>query len=268
MKPIFKYSGGKKREAKFLATLVDPNSKRIVEPFCGGAALSFYLEKPALVADVRKDVITTLNVVKDAALYPEFQRRCDDLSKVTDVTELERTFYAQRDDMWQCDEPLDVAWRFIVIRQLVFSGMDRINAKTGKENAPFGWYKQFKCNLSRAHHDLLQTWEIRQQPFEHTFEQLRDGDAVFSDPPYLDRNSTYDGTHDPGLEMHQRLQACHDACDHSWLLVHCRHAAYEAFAARHETTSRSFTYSQNFVGRDNSKSKTEHIYVRNGLHRA
>lgn len=262
MKPIFKYSGGKKREAKYIASLMGQHD-RIVEPFCGSAALSFYLEKPALVTDVRKDVITTLNVVKSKELYPQLQKRCDDLSQVTAIEDLERVFYQQRDEMWGCTDTLDIAWRFIVIRQLVFSGMDRINVKTGKENAPFGWYKQFKCNLSPAHHDLLQTWEIKCQAFEETFEELKAGDVVFSDPPYLDRNSMYDGTSDTGVEMHKRLQKCHDECDHDWLLVHCKHVGYDSFAARYNTTTRAFMYSQNFVGRDNSKSKTEHIYVRN-----
>jgi DNA adenine methylase len=261
MKPIFKYSGGKKRESKFIASLTGDDHLRTVEPFAGSAALSFYYEKPALVADVRKDVIATFKAVQDPVLYPQLQARCDALSLVTDIKELERAFYAQRDEMWGCTDVLDIAWRFIVIRQLVFSGMDRINVKTGKENAPFGWYKQFKCNLSLAHHELLQTWEVAQQPFEQTFTHVREGDLVFSDPPYLDRNSTYDGTHDPGQEMHQQLQSLHDTCQSPWMLVHCKHSGYDAFASRHRLTTKEFMYSQNFVGRDNTKSKTQHIYV-------
>lgn len=261
MQPIFKYSGGKKRESKFIAGLMGTEHTRTVEPFCGSAALSFYFNKPALVADVRSDVVTTLNVVKNPELYPELQCRCDKLSSVTDVKVLETEFYVQRDDMWKCTDPLDVAWRFIVIRQLVFSGMDRINLKTGKENAPFGWYPRFKCNLSLEHHQLLQSWDIRLQPFDQTFNQLKDGDCVFSDPPYLDRNSTYGGTDDPGLSMHRQLQACHDNCTRPWLLVHCKHAEYDTFANRHHATTRVFMYSQNFVGRNNSKSKIEHVYV-------
>ena len=169
MKPIFKYSGGKSREAKFITSLINKNKySRIVEPFCGGAAISFYLEMPALVTDIRKDILITFNVVKDKEGYEILQNRCNELSKELDIKKLEEVFYYQRDKMWCKGDELDVAWRFIVIRQLVFSGIDRINQKTGKENAPFGWYKQFKCNLSKKHHTLLQTWEIKQQPLYET----------------------------------------------------------------------------------------------------
>ena len=263
MKPIFKYSGGKSREAKFISSLTKNEHLRTVEPFCGSAAMSFFYEKPALVTDIRKDVITTLQTVKDKNLYPALQRRVDELSKETNIEKLEKHFYEQRDDMWGCSDPLDVAYRFIVIRQLVFSGIDRINTKTGKENAPFGWYKQFKCHLSSAHHELMQSWEIKQQEFSQTFSEIIESDLVFSDPPYLGRNSTYGGENDVNIDFHRKLQSCHDDCNANWLLVHCEHPEYEDFMKRHLATTKQFSYSQNFVGRDNSKSKTVHIYVQN-----
>ena len=49
MKPIFKYSGGKGRELKRIKTLIPSINEfdRVVEPFAGGAAFAFDLEKPA-----------------------------------------------------------------------------------------------------------------------------------------------------------------------------------------------------------------------------
>jgi DNA adenine methylase len=261
MQPIFKYSGGKKRECKFLKSIL-PQINRIVEPFAGSCALAFYLEKPALVSDVRSDVITTLRVVQDQKLYPLLQERIDELSSVNDKLKLKDEFYLQRDNNFGCINPLDIAYRFIVIRQLVFSGMDRVNAKTGKENAPFAWYGSFKCNLSKVHHELLQSWEIRQQSYEETFKQLKQDDLVFLDPPYASRNSTY-ALGDPGNQLHVKLQKLCNECEQKFLLVHCEHELYNEFCLKHDTITKDFMYAQNFKGRNNTKSKTKHLYIRN-----
>lgn len=263
MKAPFKYSGGKTREAKYLKSLLPSSGvTRIVEPFAGSCAFSFYVEKPALVSDVRPDVVTTLQVIQSPTLFPLLKERLDALSVVDDVEKLKGEFYRQRDEVWGTTDPLAVAYRFIVIRQLVFSGMDRINVKTGKENAPFGWYKRFSTNITKQHHDLMQTWEIRLQSFEETMRQTQEGDLVFLDPPYLGRNSTY-GTGDPGVGLHEGLQAACDASNVRWLFVHCEHPFYDGFCGRHRTLKRDFSYSQNFKGRDNSASKTKHVYVMN-----
>lgn len=262
MKPIFKYSGGKSREAKFISTLAPIKFSRVVEPFAGSAAMSFFFEKPALIGDVRQDAMTCLRVAQDPKLYKQLQKRVDELKLVSSKFELEPMFYHWRDKMWQAVDPLDRAFRWIVIRQLVFSGIDRSNAKTGKENAPFGWYDQFKCNLSDKHHNLISTWEIKTQSAVDTLEQVKDGDFVFLDPPYLSRNSSY-GSTAPEEKMHDELLSKLDKIKQPWLIVHCEHPVYLEFAKRHVLVEKDFMYSQNFKGRDNTKSKTRHLYIKN-----
>jgi DNA adenine methylase len=264
MKSPFKYSGGKSREAKFLTSLVNVNStQRIVEPFAGSAAFAFFLEKPALISDVRKDVITTLEVIQDNKLYPLLQEKLDSLRRETDIKLLEKEFYVQRDQFWKSENKLEIAYRFIVIRQLVFSGIDRINIKTGKENAPFGWYPHFKCHLSDAHHKLLQNWEIKLQSFEKTLNETHQNDLVFFDPPYLERNSVYGGEVETSLELHQNLLSSIRKLDCNWLIVHCDSPLYRNFGNEFKMYEKQFSYYQNFKGRDNSKSKTSHLYISN-----
>ena len=41
MKPLVKYQGGKTRELKIISKMMPKEFNRVVEPFCGGAALSF-----------------------------------------------------------------------------------------------------------------------------------------------------------------------------------------------------------------------------------
>jgi len=43
MKPIVKYQGGKSRELPLIKQMLPPQFSRVVEPFCGGAAVSFGL---------------------------------------------------------------------------------------------------------------------------------------------------------------------------------------------------------------------------------
>ena len=43
MKPLVKYQGGKSREIKIISQLMPKEYDRIVEPFCGGAAVSLQI---------------------------------------------------------------------------------------------------------------------------------------------------------------------------------------------------------------------------------
>ena len=155
MKPIFKYSGGKSRELKTIKKLLPDNFNRVVEPFAGSAAVSFGIEKPMVLNDIRHNNMATFRAVQNKEYFEQLMDWISHLSTLS-VDELEKVYYEQRDGMWQkCETDLDYAKRWIVIRQLTFSGIDRINGKTGKFNAPFGWYKKFNCNLSLDHHKLL-----------------------------------------------------------------------------------------------------------------
>jgi DNA adenine methylase len=262
MKAIFKYSGGKTREAPFLASLLPTAINKIVEPFGGSGALSFYSEKPAIIGDTRADAVNCLQVIQDPKTYPILQAWVDDLKIVRGKFKLEPIFYHWRDTMWPSTDPLERAFRWIVIRQMAFSGIDRVNAKTGKENGPFGWYDKFSCNLSVAHHTLLQSWTLRHQGFEETLAETSDDFFVFLDPPYLTRNSSYGGQ-TPDETLHTKLLTMLNDAHYKWLLVHCEHPLYAEFARNFFTVERAFAYSQNFKGRDNSNSKTKHLYIKN-----
>lgn len=264
MKPFYKYSGGKSREFKRIQELFPKGIERVVEPFAGSCAVSFGLELPALVSDTRENVINVLSVVKNKNLYPKLQQLVDEMKNVSDIEVLNKIYYQQRDEKFESVDPLEKAFRWIVIRQLVFSGIDRINLKTGKINAPFGWYKQFSCRLSSAHHKLLQSWEIVQASFETTLTNVRDGDWIFLDPPYLGRNSTYDGiTPDELQKMHEKLFEMLSNINQPWLIVHSDCEFYREKYKNFNLNVIDHNYSQNFKGRDNSEQKVQHLYISN-----
>lgn len=218
------------------------------------------MEIPAFVSDIRHDVVNALNVIKND--WSNLSSMLEKLKLETNVLKLKEEFYDQRDNMWQSTNDLERAYRFMVIRQLVFSGMDRIG-KSGKENAPFAWYERFKTNCSNEHHDLMKTWTIKEQDFEKTLNELNNDDFVFLDPPYLSRNSTYGGESQSDIEFHERLIAKLKTLKNQWLLVHCDHELYRERFKDLKTIERTFSYGQNFKGRNNSKSKTVHLYIQN-----
>jgi DNA adenine methylase len=264
VKPIFKYSGGKSRELKRIKEFFPENVERIVEPFAGSCAVSFHFELPALIGDTRENVINALSVVKDNEQYPKLQKLVDDLKLVDDVEELNRIYYEQRDGKFKTPDPIEMAFRWIVIRQLVFSGIDRVNLKTGKINAPFGWYKKFACSLSEQHHRLLQSWEISQSSFEETLSCVKDGDWIFLDPPYLGRNSTYDCVSFEELQkMHGRMLEQLLQIKQPWLIVHSDCEFYREAYRSFNLHAVNHNYSQNFKGRDNSKQRVQHLYITN-----
>ena len=69
MKPIIKYQGGKTKELPIIRNYNLKKFDRVVEPFCGGAAVAFDAEVPALLNDTNKLVI---NLYKTVAYYDHY----------------------------------------------------------------------------------------------------------------------------------------------------------------------------------------------------
>jgi DNA adenine methylase len=266
VKPVFKYSGGKTRELKRIRALIEDNNitfNRVVEPFVGGGAFAFDQEKPAVISDVRANNIDVYRAIQDETQFKLLSQAVDALKGITDKKKLESTFYYWRDDKYQnCSALWEKAMRWIVLRQLCFSGMDRVNKKTGKFNVPYGWYDTFTTRLSVEHHRLLQTWEIHERSFEESIAASTETDFIFVDPPYLDRNSDY-GSQDHSLAMHQQLCASLHATPATWLLIHTRHPFYEEQYKRFTIVPKAFRYASQWKGRTQTDRHVEHLYITN-----
>ena len=50
MKPIVKYQGGKTKELPLIRQMLPDQFDRVLEPFCGGGAVSFALNRPSAVS--------------------------------------------------------------------------------------------------------------------------------------------------------------------------------------------------------------------------
>ena len=263
MKPIIKYQGGKSKELSIIKTYISNKTERIIEPFCGGAAVSFGLEIPSILNDVNRDVINLYQVVANLELYQKLQIKVNE-TKHFEHNDLEKLFYHSRSIINQsfddCDK-FERAFSYIIVRQLCFSGMERYNSK-GEFNVPFGHYQKFSCNLSLEHHQYLKTCIIQYGDALDCFNQVKENDFLFIDPPYLDRlgYSTGDG----GLKLHQDLNNKIRECNNNWLIIHCDDEFYQESYIDFDIKTEDFKYSQRWgKNKNHSKSKVQHLYISN-----
>ena len=135
MRPIVKWSGGKKDEIKHFHHFIPSDISTYVEPFFGGGALFFHIEpKKAIVSDVHKELVDFYHSLKNGE-GEEIYNFLKENPNTEDV------YYRIRDE-FEIKSPLDNAKRFFYLRKTCFRGMLRYN-RNGKFNIPYGRYKTF-----------------------------------------------------------------------------------------------------------------------------
>lgn len=264
MKPIIKYQGGKSKELPVIKQLLPQQFSRVVEPFCGGAAVSYGLGYSTLMSDINRDVINLYSVVANEHLYPKLQLKINKF-KTLDHDDLEREYYAARsviNQTWNPEHSYNRALSYIIVRQLCFSGMERYNAK-GEFNVPFGHYQRFSCNLSPDHHTFLKKkCTFRYGSFSILFDQINSNDFVFIDPPYLERLGYTEG--DGGLKLHSDLLSYLKTTKGKWMIIHSDHEFYRDSYKDFNILEKDFIYAQRFgKNKDHSGAKVQHLYITN-----
>ena len=268
VKPLVKYQGGKSRELKTIAKMMPKEFNRVVEPFCGGAALAFSVGKPAVLCDTNFDIINLYKCVGDQGWLRRIVNHVNELRK-KDHDELEETYYDARDDINRPVEDQSPPWvraqSYIAVRQLCFSGMERYNAR-GEFNVPFGHYKKFACNLtydnSGQYWNMLLHSTILYGDFELALNEAKEDDFVFIDPPYLERLGYQDG--DGGDDVHSRLVDRLKDAPYKWMIVHSDHEFYREQYKDFNIMTKDFTYAQRFGKNKNHEgAKVQHLYITN-----
>lgn len=181
-RPFLKWAGGKSQLLKELCKYVPNEYNRYYEPFIGGGALFFFLNKSnAVISDSNGELINTYRVVRDNVeeliktlnKYPNDESFFYDIRKLNPL-ELEDTVRAAR---------------FIYLNKTCFNGLYRVNSKN-EFNVPFGKYKNplivDKGNL-RSCSKLLQGVTMEASYFEKSLmkKEASEGDFIYFDPPYV-----------------------------------------------------------------------------------
>ena len=192
LKPLCKWSGGKRNEIKFFKKYYPSNFERFIEPFAGGAAVYFDLN------------FSGSNVIND--VHPElvnFYRQIS-LGHANEIHDIisrygttEKDYYIVRgggggkiltstDIPFKPKTDIEKAAQFFYLRKTCFRGMLRYNSK-GKFNIPWGKYKKvnFSELLNENYVNLLQRTEIMEGDYTKVFEKFPGSENFyFIDQPY------------------------------------------------------------------------------------
>jgi DNA adenine methylase len=184
LKPPLKWAGGKTWLVPKLRTMWEAHKNlRLVEPFCGGLAVTLGLQPAhALLNDVNPYLINFYNWVNrglvltgalenDEDLYYLRRDRFNDLIRAGDVSSHE------------------AAEIFYFLNRTGFNGLCRFNQQGGF-NTPFGKYAQINYQREfSSHTTVLSRYEIVSGDFESV--SLCASDFVYADPPYDDVFTSY-----------------------------------------------------------------------------
>lgn len=201
LKPIVKWSGGKKDELKNIIPYIPQNFSTYLEPFVGGGAVYFYLNPDkAVISDLHVELIDFYRSIGggfSAEIYDFMKNHPND----------QETYYKVRG--LEHGECLDNAKRFYYLRKTCYRGMLRYNKK-GEFNIPYGRYKTYNYEdiKNDKYETLLKRTEILNKDFEYIFKNYnQDTNFMFLDPPYDSEFTDY-GYCSFGKEEHKKLAEC------------------------------------------------------------
>lgn len=216
-RPFLKWAGGKGQLLPELTNRLPPHFGRYHEPFVGGGALFFSLwgggrlAAGATLSDYNAELIDCYRAVRDHAeeLIAALLHHKPNFSDKEYFYEV-RAWDRQPD--FQRRPLVERAARTIFLNRTCYNGLYRLNNRR-QFNAPFGHYKnplivdpENMREASRALRDV----ELHVGDFGDVVEQVRPGDFVYFDPPYVPLSATASFTaytHQGFAEAEQRRLA-------------------------------------------------------------
>jgi DNA adenine methylase len=177
LRPPLKWAGGKRWQVPYLRPLWEQNiSHRLVEPFCGGLAVTLGLSpQRALLNDINPHVINFYGWLKRG------------LRTSVVMTNNERQYYAHRERFNQLltdgrATSQEAAELFYYLNRTGYNGLCRFNRKGGF-NVPFGRYARITYTRDfTSYRECLSDWDFVNTDFEAI--ALEPDDFVYADPPY------------------------------------------------------------------------------------
>lgn len=177
LKPPLKWAGGKRWLVPTLKQRWVPEShRRLVEPFCGGLAVSLGLQPArALLNDInphsvnlyrwlQRGLRTRIPMRNEKALY--YRHRAE--------------FNRLANGRWR--DSKKAAELFYYLNRTGYNGLCRFN-KQGLFNVPFGRHESINYQRDfTAYRETLSNWTLIQVDFESI--PLCEDDFVYADPPY------------------------------------------------------------------------------------
>jgi DNA adenine methylase len=177
LRPPLKWAGGKRWLVRHLLPYW-PNlsQRRLVEPFCGGLAVTLGLRPERAVLNDRNPHLINFYSCLKGALEIEMPMENE-----------EALFYAHRRRFNYLlnnggTESEESAALFYYLNRTGFNGLCRFN-QSGEFNVPFGAYKRINYVRDfRPYQQVFENWEFTSGDFQSV--PLEPDDFVYADPPY------------------------------------------------------------------------------------
>ncbi|HEU6753853.1 TPA: DNA adenine methylase [Streptococcus pneumoniae] len=193
LQPFTKWTGGKRQLLPVIRELMPKTYNRYFEPFVGGGALFFDLApKDAVINDFNAELINCYQQIKDNP------QELIEILKVHQEYNSKEYYLdlrsADRDERIDMMSEVQRAARILYMLRVNFNGLYRVNSKN-QFNVPYGRYKNPKI----VDEELISTisvyinnnqLEIKVGDFEKAIVDVRTGDFVYFDPPYIPLSET------------------------------------------------------------------------------
>ena len=221
LKPLCKWSGGKRDEIKQFKELYPTNFKRYIEPFAGGAAVYFDLEFQGenVINDIHPDLVNFYRQISQG-----HSQEIYDLVSSWGISEMDYYFVRGGGKKLPKGAPvftpisdIDRAAQFIYLRKTCFRGMIRYNSD-GKFNIPWGKYKSanFDELINPRYTSLLERTTIFQSDYNQLFDDYNQQDNFFFiDQPYDSTFNDYGGdnfTRENQIQLFERFSTTKSKC--------------------------------------------------------
>jgi DNA adenine methylase len=175
--PPLKWAGGKRWQLPYLLPYwKQEKHRRLVEPFCGGLAVSLgLLPRLAVLNDVNPSLINFYRWLKNGLIIK------------LDMVNTERRFYANRERFNELvatgqGDTEEAASLFYYLNRTCYNGLCRFNNQGGF-NVPFGKYDNILYRRDfTPYKAVFENWEFTNVTFNKM--RLRATDYVYADPPY------------------------------------------------------------------------------------
>ena len=187
LKPFLKWPGGKYRLTERICQKLD-TGQRLVEPFAGSAAVFLNTDYDAyLIADSNPDLINLYRQLKEEG--ETFIEYCRDLF-VPDNNN-KNVYYKLRDEFNDSRDRRRKSALFVYLNRHCYNGLCRYNSR-GQFNSPLGRYTKPRFPAKEMYHFYLKSSdaEFIHSRFPETLQQVRTGDVVYCDPPYIPLSKT------------------------------------------------------------------------------
>ena len=189
LKTPLRYPGGKSRATKFFFTeehLPQGTITEYREPFLGGGscALAFsqlYPDVPVWVNDTYYNLYCFWITLRD---------QCLDLQEILYAKKQEamrndthrELFLHCKETIGDCEDKLEIAWRFYVCNKCSFSGLGESSGFSAA--ASLSNFSEAGINKLIAYSRLIQNWKITNDDYTVLLQDLSEDTFVFLDPPY------------------------------------------------------------------------------------